>query len=106
MKENKFRLLKADILAELNKLSQIERELSEVLDKIVEEPSSIELRAIGSILHDFYCGVENVFRIIANGLDGEIPDSEDWHIQLLNRMSLEIEDVRPAIVSPELHRDL
>ena len=64
MNENRFRLLKADIKAELENLNRLPDELQEGLSYFGEHHSYIELRAIGSILHDFYCGIENIFEEI------------------------------------------
>lgn len=106
MNENRFRLLKADIKAEIEFLSRLPDELQEGLDYFGERHSYIELRAIGSILHDFYCGIENIFQTIAKALDGEVPTGHDWHDQLLNRMGIEIEDIRPAVISVKLQSEL
>ena len=54
------------------------------------------LRARGSILHDFYSGIERVFRRIADEVDGGVPQGEQWHRQLVTDMTLEIPGVRPG----------
>ena len=61
MNGNRFRLLKADIKAELENLNCLPKELSERLNYFGGHHSYIELRAIGSIVHDFYCGIEKIF---------------------------------------------
>jgi hypothetical protein len=35
-----------------------------------------------------------------------LPKGDDWHIQLLRRMSTDIPDVRPPVISQDLERDL
>ncbi len=35
-----------------------------------------------------------------------IPEGENWHIQLLKDMTLQIEEVRPAVISKELLAEL
>lgn len=106
MNENRFRLLEADIKAEVKNLNRLPDELQEGINYFEERHSYIELRAIGSILHDFYCGIENIFEKIAKVLDGELPTGHDWHYQLLNRMGIEIEDIRPKVISDELQSEL
>ncbi len=106
MNGNRFKLLKADINAELEFLNRLPGELQEGLAYFGERHSYIELRAIGSILHDFYCGIENIFEKIAKALDGELPMGHDWHYQLLNRMGIEIEETRPAVISTKLKDEL
>jgi hypothetical protein len=61
------------------------------------------LRARASILHDFYNGIERVFLRIARELNGGVPSSEDWHRDLLLDMTLELESVRAAVITRELH---
>lgn len=50
-------------------------------------------------LHSFYAGVEAMFEDIARTLDGVIPDSPNWHQELLKQMAAEIAGVRPAVIS-------
>ncbi|MEW5939438.1 MAG: hypothetical protein AB1750_07245 [Chloroflexota bacterium] len=52
-------------------------------------------------LHGFYNGVERIFEDIARTLEKEIPDSEQWHIDLLAQMAGEIEGLRPAVITRE-----
>jgi len=92
--------------------AEIESELTN-LDCLEEQSASaprtgdtFSLRARGSILHDFYSGVERVFVRIAEELNGGVPQGEQWHRQLLMDMSLEIGGVRPALVDAELARSL
>lgn len=92
--------------------AEIEDELAS-LDRIRDEcatapggDDTFALRARGSILHDFYSGVERVFVRIAEELNGGVPQGEQWHRQLLADMSLEIRDVRPAVIDQALAHDL
>lgn len=88
-------------------LGNIDRLLSELNEHQKEEPrNSFYLRAVGSIFHDFYCGVERIFERIAEELNGGIPEGENWHTQLLKDMTLQIEEVRPAVISKEMLAEL
>jgi hypothetical protein len=102
MNKNKFRLLKTDLQNELNNLKNLEEELISIVKSLKNDPNHIELRAIGSILHDSYCCIEKMFERIAIILDEDIPEGRDWHIQLLIRMSSEIEEIRPFVISKKL----
>lgn len=99
MSANRFLLLRADLDREIRQLAA----LVEVCRRQVERttshtPDDLELRGIGSLLHDFYTGSERIFERIANELDGELPHGSDWHAELLRRMSQDIPDVRPAAI--------
>ncbi|MCF6149859.1 MAG: hypothetical protein E3K37_14495 [Candidatus Kuenenia sp.] len=63
------------------------------------------LRTKASFLADFYMGVERIFKIIAEELNGGTPKGEDWHKRLLLDMSLCIGE-RPPVISKELYRQL
>ncbi len=47
----------------------------------------------------FYSGLERIFEVIAANVDRRKPEGENWHQELLKQMSLEIEGVRPAVIS-------
>ena len=50
-------------------------------------------------------GVERIFKIIAEELNGGTPKGEDWHKRLLLDMNLNIGE-RPPVISRELHGSL
>ena len=57
------------------------------------------LKATAFDLHSFYTGLERVFMLIAEILDGRLSRGEGWHKMLLTQMALEILNVRPAVIS-------
>ncbi len=101
----KFAALKADIDHELRNLKRLAKELDDILTTTKEE-SIARTRAIGSLLHDFYTGVEKIFRQIATKVDQDLPAGEGWHIQLLKRMAIPIEGIRPQVIDETLENDL
>jgi hypothetical protein len=68
-------------------------------------PDPTELAAMASVLHSFYCGVENIFALIAKRLDQDLPDSPEWHSELINRMS-QPRINRPQVISETLRQAL
>ena len=62
-------------------------------------------RAQASMFHDFYNGVERIFLRIAAELGG-VPRGEQWHRQLLDDMLLDLDDLRPAVISAGLRAKL
>jgi len=106
-KSQKFIRLKAEILREFKDIERCSFELKELLGMIGNKnKSTFDLRAIGSILHDFYCGIERIFERIAKELNGGIPEGDDWHRQLIRDMTLDIKGVRPPVISEELEKML
>jgi len=102
--KNTLLILKTEIEKELRDLERLRDEMSEVLKH--PDPSFLETRAAGSILHDFYSGIEKIFRRIAAKIDRDIPSDEDWHTELLIRMSMSIDNIRPPVISVELKEQL
>lgn len=64
----------------------------------------IHVESIALNLQSFYTGTERIFSAIASSLDKSLPTGADWHRQLLQQMTLEINGIRPAVLSqPIVH---
>lgn len=87
-------------------LQNIDSELEALLEEIDEQPDRTQTRAIASILHDFYNGVEKIFERIARQIDRSIPEGDDGHNQLLRRMTMDIDGVRNAVITTEMENQL
>ena len=96
------RRLRAEVENELGDLATLEQEFEN--RPLTED--SYALRARGSILQDFYNGIERIFTRIARELNGGIPQAEQWHQQLLDDMRLDIPKVRPPVIDEGLARAL
>ncbi|TVR64874.1 MAG: hypothetical protein EA426_00295, partial [Spirochaetaceae bacterium] len=83
-------------------LASVRKLLDEYRDLPEFESRSIECRVKGSILHDFYSGMERIFRRIAEELNGGVPNSEQWHRDLLDEMTWEFEGIRPPVIDENL----
>jgi hypothetical protein len=103
---NEFEALVARIKEELENLALLEKELTSRnlwgTKKLISLPfdsnDSFMLRAVGSIIHDFYVAVENVFEMIAREIDGALPKDPEWHLSLLKQMALSLPTHRPAVI--------
>lgn len=104
MTKNNLRVFEKEIEKELKDLDRLDTEMTEVLNH--PNPSFLETRAAGSILHDFYSGIEKIFKRIAFRIDRDVPSGEDWHTDLLMRMSISLEDIRPKVISESLQERL
>lgn len=94
----------------------VERIRSEIpdLDRIIEralrvwqqvqqasgEPD-IYVDSVALSLHGFYSGLERLFELIARHVDHNPPASETWHRDLLQQMTHDLAEIRPAVVSQE-----
>jgi predicted nucleotidyltransferase len=102
MPENLNEALKLDITDELKNLDRLVQEGQSYLKTMPPEPTSMEIRAAASVVHDFYGGVERVFERIAVRLGPGLPAGPSWHILLLRSMESAIEGVRPAVIDHAL----
>ena len=105
MNGRSFNGLRADIRRELTDLQQVVEESREVLQH-EEWPDLAFKRTMGSLLHDFYTGVEKVLQRIALQLDGDLPVGPGWHVQLLRRMATPVDQMRPAVLDERLSQAL
>jgi hypothetical protein len=64
------------------------------------------LDSVALNLHGFYSGLERIFEKIAASVDGSIPEGANWHQELLHQLSMEIDGIRPAVISSDLKENL
>lgn len=101
-------ILESRIRQELQQLKQLSEELAKTQKPYKNKPvkNTIILRALGSILHDFYSGIEKIFLHIAKAIDQSAPKSESWQRLLLEQMTLSLKSVRPPVISREMAKEL
>ncbi len=79
---------KLKIQFEIEQIARLIETYSELLKKCSQnEPDNIEIAALGSVLHSFYNGLENIFSVIAKEVDGNMPQGFSWHKDLLIQIS-------------------
>ncbi|MFP4438424.1 MAG: hypothetical protein ACLFVO_14370 [Chloroflexaceae bacterium] len=78
-----------ELTIQLGELLQLKAELLDAQARIgSHEPDSFALRALGSMLHDLYNGVEGICKRIAKEMDRHVPTGENWHRELLDQMKV------------------
>jgi len=86
------------IRAELEQLKDIvEGKFEEWRSRGDPSQDSLVRVGIGAILKDFYDGVERIFKHIAAAFNEPTPSGEEWHKQLLEKMSQPTENRKPVI---------
>ena len=109
MTRKDIKIVQARIKEELANINQLQEELKrkkvfDNQDGLIDD--NFFIRAVGSILHDYYVAVENVLKIVCSELDENLPEGLNWHMELLKQASLNIPEVRPAIISKETMNNL
>jgi hypothetical protein len=102
-KKEEIPVLVAEIRDELAKLEILVDRLSSQLSRLTDQETA-ESAALR--LHNFYTGCERVFRLIALEINGGAPQDPEWHKRLLTQVGLEIENIRPAVISHQTRKDL
>lgn len=100
----KLILLRDEIEEELASVKQLQKHIQDIKGQNLDP--EIMKRVCASILSDFYMAAERIFKLIAKEIDEELPDGEDWHKKLLRQMSVEMPEIRPAVIDKELFHSL
>ena len=79
------------------------REMTGRIERAGKQADAFAWAALGYTLHNIYNAFENYFLRVAKYFENSLENLE-WHKDLLDRMSLEVEGVRPALLD-RAHRD-
>lgn len=99
MEKESLTLFKAEFVAQVKKIDEIYGRIKERSQRV--ETDAIVLESLSYQLHNLYCAYEDLFKIVANFFENRIEERVNYHTQLLKRMSLEIEGLRPALLSEQ-----
>ena len=92
----------AKILLEISKIDTLIEKSGVLLSKCkIETPDFIELNAIASILHSYYCGIESIFNMIYKASYGKTLTGNMWHSDLFTDMFAKT-DKHSAVLPQEL----
>ncbi len=100
---SKIRTLKASLTADSQAIAEIYAALNRYPEELANEE---QLIAAGYYLHNLYSAFESIFQRIAEVFENHIDDQATWHAELLHRMTLDIDGIRPRLVSPEAYDGL
>jgi len=97
MDPEKLTLLKAEIQSQAAVIESIYAKL----DERGRGKTRAALESVGYQLHNLYCAFEDLFKMVAHAFENQIEDKSQYHMELLRRMSISIQGVRPALFSHE-----
>lgn len=99
-------LIKEQIKFKINDIDKLFSEYDLIFKKIeTQAPDLFDMTILGSVLHSFYNGLENIFEIIAKNIDGNVPNGNKSHQELLHQMASE-NSKRNEILNEELYLKL
>ena len=99
-------LIKEQIKFKINDIDKLFSEYDLIFKKIeTQAPDLFDMTILGSVLHSFYNGLENIFEIIAKNIDGNVPNGNKSHQELLHQMASE-NSKRNEILNEEIYLNL
>lgn len=108
MRRERIPDLISELKDELDLLNRLVADIREVNNGKPASPKKKKVyeESLALKVHNFYTGCERIFQKIADDINGGVPTSRDWHKRLLRSMSLEIENIRPPVISKTTARSL
>ena len=76
--------------------------VEEAYQSLSDPPSPLELQGLAAYVHQFYTGVEGLFRHLVVRLGEGLPRGEQWPRELLAQVAEPHEGKRPAIIDEPL----
>ena len=90
-------LLKAEMTAQVSEIDRIFARLKERK----KGKGKAAMESIGYQLHNLYCAFEDLFKIVADSFENHIQEKSRYHAELLRRMTIPIEGVRPPLLGQQ-----
>lgn len=99
-------VIKEQIKFKINDIDKLFSEYDLIFKKIeTQAPDLFDMTILGSVLHSFYNGLENIFEIIAKNIDGNVPNGNKSHQELLHQMASE-NSKRNEVLNEDLYLKL
>ena len=96
-----LRTLKAELKADVPRLERLYHKYELIQHKLSEiQPDEFDYVALAYTIVNLYNLIENYFLRISKTFENNL-DSDAWHKHLLQRMTLEIEGLRPAFMTEQ-----
>jgi uncharacterized protein YutE (UPF0331/DUF86 family) len=85
---------------QVKQIDSIYESLKKKAAKIEKKRVSLEtVESAGYWIHNLYCAFEDLFKLVAGFWENSLKGNGEFHIHLLKMMMVEIEDVRPSLLS-------
>ena len=99
MKSERVRVLKAELLADRELLNELVGKYRLIHAKLAAiEPDEFDYAGLAYTIVNLYNVMENYFVRVAKCFENNV-DKLSWHKDLIRRMALEIDGVRPALLT-------
>lgn len=102
----KYLILCQNINNELEEINKAVQRAKKAWEFAQKKDEILYLDSLALNLHSFYNGIERIFERVAENIDEFKPGNINWHQEILNQMTLEVPNVRPALISQDLKEKL
>ncbi len=94
-----------------NEMSNVERAIARTersMAGVRQRPADQDVYLESAVLNlqSVYTGAEHIFQLVAERIEQSVPTGERWHTNLLTQMSLDLPDLRPAVIRTTTRDDL
>jgi hypothetical protein len=104
---NGLKILVVELARDLRDIEAIASSLVKAWEKASRQGlNDLEINGAAHLLEYFYTAIEELFLRIAKDIDLDVPTGEQWHREILQRMNLDLPEIRPAVISQDLTETL
>ena len=96
MERDRVAGLTAEIKAQFRLIERVNERLADRVASGLATPSQLD--SVAYQIHNLYCSVEDLLKLVASAFENQIGSGGDWHRILLLRMSQPVEGIRPAFL--------
>ncbi len=105
--EERLRVLTAEVDAQWKEILKLHSLIKNKAEALKFDRNNEDLtNSLAYKLHNLYSAYEDVFKLVAKFFENQIEDIAKYHTGLIYRMKLEIEGIRPGLLSEESYRIL
>ena len=91
--------LTSEVKGQLWLIEKVSDRLQSRISDGLDTPAQLD--SVAYQIHNLYCSIEDLLKLIAKAFENNIGRGRDWHRVLLLRMSQPIEGIRPAFLSAD-----
>ncbi len=105
--QDKILVFLAEFDYQVRQINGMYTKLEAKISIIEKQTVAVEtVESAGYWMHNLYCAFEDLFKMVAGFWENSLSTNGEFHVRLLKRMLLQIEGVRPALLSEEGYRYL
>jgi uncharacterized protein YutE (UPF0331/DUF86 family) len=97
MEKKQLTALEASIRDQQKLIEKLYRKIGQRKKGYTKDPQALE--SLAYQMHNLYCAFEDLFRLVADHFENHVVEQMAWHKELLNKMKVKINGIRPALIS-------